>query len=432
MAHRACRDLFLNAILPKYTLAWVIVAAFGSASTLAAADTAVLRVAGLGDPGELQCPQPKARQQASRPIAEATGLAQAVFTPLAWMPTPPANAQPNALKIGLWGDSHTASGTFADSMLEALRLPLAQTHPSFMAPTWGLKGVRHPLRRVCLSDDWQLSLAYRTSKEGPDNHAKSLSALQTAQAGAFLWLDFRYPSPQTRVKWADIHLTKDSTDKGLTLGITVDGGTESVVQVPAGGPARLRVQADLPWATLQLRVLAGGARIDGIAPVYEAPSRVILDVFSIPGATAKGWRTVNPEYLRREDPLGKGYDVVILQSGTNESLDPDFKVAVYEQQISASLSRLKAAYPRARCVLMGPPDAQKSSTHVRLINDSQYRLAIAQGCAHWHWQKAMGGPGSAQRWWAKGWMQADLLHLTPEGYTQSARSLVSMVPIKPR
>jgi hypothetical protein len=81
---------------------------------------------------------------------------------------------------------------------------------------------------------------------------------------------------------------------------------------------------------------------------------------------------------------------------------------------------------------MGPPDAQKSSNTVRLINDSQYRLAVAQGCTHWHWQKAMGGPGSAQRWLAKGWMQADLLHLTPEGYTQSARSFVSMVPIKPR
>lgn len=422
----------MNPFLSTFTLALTIVAAFGSASTLAAADMAVLRLSGLGDPGELKCPLPRARQQASRPIAEAVELTQGDIKPLTWVTTPPANAYPNALKVGLWGDSHTASGTFADSMLEALRLPLAQTYPSYMAPTWGLKGVRQPLRRVCLSDDWQLAMAYRTTKEGPENYAKSLSAIQTAQAGAFLWLDFRYPSPLTRVKWADIHLAKDSTEQGLTLGITVDGGAESVVQLPAGSAARLRLQADSPFATLQLRVLAGAIRIDGIAPLYEAKSQVILDVFSIPGATAKGWRIVNKDHLRREDPLSKGYDVVILQSGTNESLDPDFKVSLYEQQISASLTRLKAAYPRARCVLMGPPDAQKSSNTVRLINDSQYRLAVSQGCAHWHWQKAMGGPGSAQRWLAKGWMQADLLHLTPEGYTQSARSFVSMVPIKPR
>ena len=176
----------------------------------------------------------------------------------------------------------------------------------------------------------------------------------------------------------------------------------------------------------------GAARIDGIAPVYDGKTPVIMDVFSIPGATAKGWRVVNKDHLRREDPLANGYDVVILQSGTNESLDPDFKVGLYEQQISASLARLKAAYPRARCILIGPPDAQRSSNTLRLINDTQYRLALAQGCAHWHWQKAMGGTGAARRWLAEGWMQADLLHLTPEGYAQSARSFVRMVPIKPR
>jgi lysophospholipase L1-like esterase len=141
---------------------------------------------------------------------------------------------------------------------------------------------------------------------------------------------------------------------------------------------------------------------------------------------------VDTAHLRQQDPLGTGYDVVILQSGTNESLDPDFKVALYEAQLNASLTRLKAAYPRARCVLIGPPDAKRSSNTVRLINDSQYRLASAKGCAHWHWQKAMGGPGASMRWLAQGLMQADLLHMTPEGYAQSARSMASMVAIKGR
>ena len=404
----------------------------GSVSTLAASDLALLRLSGQRDPAELNCPAPKARQQASRFAPEMAGIGDSEIRPLTWGPTPQAKTSPSVLKVGLWGDSHTASGTFADSLLETLRLPLAQTHPSFMAPTWGLKGIRPPLRRACLSDDWQLALAYRTPKEGPENYAKSLSALHTEQTGAFLWLDFRYPSPQTRVKWADIHLAKDSHDRGVVLGITVDDGAESLVQIPPGKPSRLRVQSDWPFATLKLRVVAGAARIDGLAPVYDGKTQAIMDVFSIPGATAKGWRIVNKDHLRREDPLGLGYDVVILQSGTNESLDPDFNVRLYEQQISASLTQLKAAYPRARCILIGPPDAQRSSNTLRLINDSQYRLALAKGCAHWHWQKAMGGTGAAQRWQVKGWMQADLLHLTPEGYVQSARSLASVVPIKPR
>jgi lysophospholipase L1-like esterase len=166
--------------------------------------------------------------------------------------------------------------------------------------------------------------------------------------------------------------------------------------------------------------------------VYEGKTQVILDVFSIPGATAKGWRVVDTAHLRQQDPLESGYDVVILQSGTNESLDPDFKAAVYESQLNASLTRLKAAYPRARCVLIGPPDARRSANTLRLINDSQFRLAMAKGCTHWHWQKTMGGPGASVHWLSQGLMQTDLLHLTPAGYEQSARSFVSVVPIKQR
>ncbi len=406
-----------------------------SLNALAEPDTTLLRVNGQRDPTEFNCPPTKSRAFASTARSgNATTAAAAEPAPpeLIQAYTAPTHKHTQGLKVGLWGDSHTASGTFADSLLEALHLPRAQTHPSFIAPTFGLKGIRHPLRRACLSDDWHLNMAYRTANESPQTYAKSLTHLATEDAGAFMWLDFRYPDAQTRVKWADIHFAKDKAERSLVLGITVDDGAEAIVNLGPGSSQRLRVQADQAFATLRLRVIAGQIRIDGIAPVYEGKTQIVLDVFSIPGATAKGWRVVDSGHLRREDPLSEGYDVVILQSGTNESLDPDFKVGLYEAQLNASITRLKTAYPRARCILIGPPDAQRSSNTVRLINDSQYRLASTKGCAHWHWQKAMGGPGAAQRWLAKGWMQADLLHLTPEGYAQSARSLVSMVAIKVR
>lgn len=426
------------------TLTAILTTACLPVSTWATPDMALLRVTGQRDPAEFSCPTPRARAGAptprvGTPTASGTFTATAaraalVDTPaeLTLGPAPQAHATPPGLKLGLWGDSHTASGTFADSLLEALRKPQAQTHPSFIAPTFGLKGVRPPLRRACLSDDWQLSLAYRTPSESPQAYAKSLAHIRTETAGSFMWLDFRYPEAHTRVKWADIHVAKDAAERSLVLGITVDDGAEAVVHLGPGHSQRLRVQADQAFATLKLRVIAGQIRIDGIAPVYDGPTQAIVDVFSIPGATAKGWRVVDTAHLRREDPLDSGYDVVILQSGTNESLDPDFKVGLYEAQLNASLTRLKAAYPQARCILIGPPDAKRSADTVRLINNSQQRLAAAKGCAHWNWQKAMGGPGASVRWLAKGLMQADLLHLSPAGYTQSARSLASAVQTQPR
>jgi len=408
----------------------------------AGTDTTLLRVNGQRHPVEFNCPANRAQAMAQTPRAAAPIDENAPRSPSPGMQTPAPALEALALaphpkvgmKVGLWGDSHTASGTFADSLLEALHWSRAQTHPGFIAPTFALKGVRHPLRRACLSDDWQLALAYRTPSENPQAFAKSLAHIRTETAGGFMWLDFRYPDTDTRVKWTDIHLSKDPAKRPLVLGISVDDSAETLVSLGAehSDSPRLRVQSDTAFATLRLRVVAGPIRIDGIAPVYEGPTQTLLDVFSIPGATAKGWRVVDTAHLRREDPLESGYDVVILQSGTNESLDPDFKVGLYEAQLNTSITRLKAAYPRARCILMGPPDAQRSSLTLRLINDSQQRLAVAKGCTHWNWQQAMGGPGASVRWLAQGLMQADLLHLTPAGYEQSARRMASKVTMSPR
>jgi lysophospholipase L1-like esterase len=416
-----------------------LIAVCGPLNSFAAPPMALLRVSGQNQAPGLRCPtrasQALADTMPSDPahalpmVSETEPASAARFTPVY---TAPVHSHTAGLKMALWGDSHTASNTFTDSLAQALRLPRAQTYPSFIAPTFGQKGIRQPLRLACLSDGWHLNMAYRATHEGTQAYTKSMAKLGTEAAGAFMWLDFRHPDAQTRVKWVDIYFSKDQAERSLVLGITVDNGTEETVNLASSGSQRLRVQSDQAFATLRLRLVAGQIRIDGLAPVYEGPSQAILDVFSVPGATAKAWRVVDVAQLRQQDPLSMGYDVVILQSGTNESLDPDFKAALYEAQLNTSLTRMKLAYPRARCILIGPPDAQRSADTVRLINERQHRVASAKGCAHWNWQEAMGGTGASVQWLNQGLMQADLLHLTPAGYTQSARSLVNGVPISPR
>lgn len=347
------------------------------------------------------------------------------------MPIRSTRMAASPLTIGLWGDSHTASGTFTDSLLHALQLSHQKAYPSFIAPTFTLKGIRHPVRRACLSDDWQLALAYRSPTEGSAIYAKSMAAVFTEQAGAFLWLDFRSQDLKTRVKWADIHFEKDHAERTLVLGISVNDDAETMVNLSSTS-RRVRISADQAFATLRIRVIAGQIRIHGIAPVYETKPQVILDVFSIPGATSKSWRVADTSYLRREETLDNGYDVVILQSGTNESLDPDFKSNVYGSQLNTSIARLKKVYPRANCILIGPPDTKRTQNNVRLINDIQMQQASAHGCQYWNWQKFMGGPGASARWLDRGWMQSDLVHMTPMGYEQSAYNLAKMVNFKPR
>lgn len=234
------------------------------------------------------------------------------------------------------------------------------------------------------------------------------------------------------MKWADIHFDKEHAERTLVLGISVNDDAETMVNLSSSTSRRVRISAEQAFATLRIRVIAGQIRIHGIAPLYETKPQVILDVFSIPGATSKSWRVADTAYLRREESLDNGYDVVILQSGTNESLDPDFKASVYGSQLNTSIARLKKVYPRANCILIGPPDAKRTQDNLRVINDIQMQQASAHGCQHWNWQKFMGGPGASARWLAKGWMQNDMVHMTPMGYEQSAYNLARVVSFKPR
>ena len=75
----------------------------------------------------------------------------------------PAPVPSSVPRIGLWGDSHTASGHFADAMLAAWGFGDARALPASLPPALGLAGVRLPVRSQCLSPGWKLQTAHRAS-----------------------------------------------------------------------------------------------------------------------------------------------------------------------------------------------------------------------------------------------------------------------------
>ena len=79
-----------------------------------------------------------------------------------WRATP---AYPAAIRVGVWGDSHTASGSFVDSMLQAWGFPADGARAGFIQPAIGLPGVRLGIARTCLSKGWNLNFAYRSSAQ---------------------------------------------------------------------------------------------------------------------------------------------------------------------------------------------------------------------------------------------------------------------------
>lgn len=118
-------------------------------------------------------------------------------------------------------------------------------------------------------------------------------------------------------------------------------------------------------------------------------------------------------------------DLVILNFGANESQYDDWPLPRYERDTREVVARVRAALPQASILFMGPmdravrgPDGElmTRATIPRLVAH-QRRLAAEQGCAFFDTYEAMGGAGTAARWYAARprLMSGDFLHPTVQG-----------------
>src|SRR5688572_6551841 len=70
------------------------------------------------------------------------------------------------LRIGVWGDSHMASGVFSGELVRAIASHGADVDTSYLPPTMGRSGVRLPIRKYCQATTWRLEPAYTSASRG--------------------------------------------------------------------------------------------------------------------------------------------------------------------------------------------------------------------------------------------------------------------------
>jgi len=357
------------------------------------------------------------------------------------------------LNIGLWGDSHAAANFFAEELINSVNLPKEKVLPLFIPPTLARGGVRLPLRKQCQGQGWTVDLAYVGSQERV-KFSRGMARLNTTVNNSFQWIDFRTQGQQPNLRGLDILYAAGAIP--TKLGITIDQLPEQLVDLKLNERGAIKIQAQGGLiSTVKLRLVKGSLSLEGFVPAYAEQARLYFDTLAIPGATARSWKLVDPEYFKA---LGNQtpYDVVLLQYGTNEGNQKPFDLVAYENDLTASLQNLRRIYPNAVCVLLGPTDrgtliARSKNTKQRTntqkdpaqgtsapaiakellvyariheqISRIQQTVGQQVGCGFWDWQQAMGGPGGAYAWLKQNpsLMARDLIHLTVAGYQESAR-----------
>ncbi len=466
----------------------VLLAATGSPSTSMANEVGRHFIFQHGSViGDLQCP---VKRKPSQPTAPASGdvleppdaeeldelglltsrlsktpRADAETLQSATMNTRPGANRNQPLRVGIWGDSHLAAGSFS---YELKRIFLAQglkARTQFIPFTMGRAGVNLPLRRHCM-DGWKSDLAY-VARNAAIPTGVGLNVLQ-GDTEAYLWFDLRNENGEADVSSVELFFHQSSASGSVS--ISIDEGPENKVSLSgAKGFGSLTIVGSKPLSLLKIRVTDLPVQLNGMFLNYRQPPAATLDSFGIPGATVRAWQQLDPDYFSGYFK-DRSYDLVMLEYGTNEGNAAPFDAAGYAKTLEQSLKNLRQVFPQSECLLIAPGDrgilvprvrkvkkagkvhhshAQKDKqghrarsrvsyeyTAVDLLRYSaihekiftiQKELGARYACKTWSMQTAMGGQGSAYAWQLANpaLMSKDLIHFTIKGYQRLAQELAS-------
>ena len=381
--------------------------------------------------------------------------------------TRPGVTRSQAMRIGIWGDSHLAAGSFS---YELKRIFLAQglkTRTQFIPFTMGRVGVNLPLRRHCM-DRWKSDLAYVARNPGVPTGV-GLNVLH-GEPEAYLWFDLRNESGEADV--SSVELFFHQSPGNGSISISLDDGPENKISLDGTqGFGSLTITGNHPLSVLKIRVTETPVQLNGMFLNYRQAPAATLDSFGIPGATVRAWQQLDPEYFA-EYFRERKYDLVMLEYGTNEGNASPFDAAGYSKTLEQSLKTLRQVFPQSECLLIAPgdrgilvPRSRKmkkstknkhaptqrdkgskklqsrervtyeysavdllrfSSIHEK-ISAIQKDVGARYSCKVWSMQTAMGGQGSAYAWLLANpaLMSKDLTHFTIKGYQRLAQELAN-------
>jgi lysophospholipase L1-like esterase len=203
------------------------------------------------------------------------------------------------------------------------------------------------------------------------------------------------------------------------------GATLGEIETEAAtlGPGFASFDLRPPVADIELRA-EGQVRLFGVTLEKAGPG-VVYDSLGVNGAFTTILARIFNEGQWAGQLRWRRPDLVILNYGANESGFAAYVDKEYEKELRQALRRLRAALPRCSLLIMSPMDrAERASggeiqtlASIPRLVAIQRRVARETGCGFFDTFAAMGGDGTAARWYEAQprLISADFIHVTPAG-----------------
>ncbi len=214
--------------------------------------------------------------------------------------------------------------------------------------------------------------------------------------------------------------------KGGNFTVKVDDGENVVVETRAEVAEDRWYAVDVEDGHHEFTVRAAGGgkvRLYGVTMDRAAPG-VEWDSLALVGAFTNRLRAYDQDHLRAQLEHREA-DLAVFMFGGNDMIRKSMSQADYEAEYREVLQLIKGAKPDMACLIMTPLD-HGDRKGVRIVSlpvvpmlvAAQRNVAEAEGCAFFDTYAAMGGEGSAGRWYnhSPRLIGGDLSHATSKGH----------------
>jgi lysophospholipase L1-like esterase len=335
------------------------------------------------------------------------------------------------------GDSHTACDLWTGPLRRDLQARFGDGGPGFLH--LGVAGARHDALKI--SQDGHTATEPKTpsSLDGIGDGVLGLGAVLARP---------------TKKKLTLLVTPRAPIEGPLRWQVCARPGTvpSRVVVTPRGGAAVIRKFASkesgkpvidhLATVTTHPHELTiqveGDAALCGAIGEADAEKHpgLVLDAVGINGARAATFLT-RDEGAFQEEVRRRAPSLVVVEVGGNEAAEEKTDPSVFADELGRLVERLRAAAPRASCLVVGPTEQvarpQRTAAISRVFGERAEKL----GCAFSDAAEKLGGPGAMQRMMDEHPPRAavDGIHLVSDGYRDLAKltleDLVRGLPTAP-
>lgn len=213
--------------------------------------------------------------------------------------------------------------------------------------------------------------------------------------------------------------------RGGNIRLRVDGGEPTMIDTdaPTIEDRWHAIEVEDGPHELEVRAAGGGkVRVYGVTLERQVPG-VVWDTLALVGSFTNRLLEFDPEHLKAQLNHREA-DLAVFTFGGNDMIRR-IKASTYEQEYRDVIRLVKTARPEISCLVMAPLDHGMRDGNrivslpvVPRIVAAQRNAAKAEGCAFFDTYQAMGGKGSAGRWYRQSprLIGGDLGHATHKGH----------------